>query len=113
MSIPIYRVLPYPVIILNLVEEAKLKNYSIHIAQILQGVRVSCDAVHWGIIFTLTPLVLVLPMFFTTLHTLSQQPLYYQSGYFACREPPLVCTAIEHNCFVNPYCSSDNRSVSQ
>ena len=62
------------ILILNLVEEAKLKNYSIHIAHILQGVRVSCDAVHWGIIFTLTPLVLVLPMFFTTLHTLSQQP---------------------------------------
>ena len=38
---------PYLVIIiLNLVEEAKLNNYSIHIVQILQGVRVSCDAVH-------------------------------------------------------------------
>ena len=37
--------------------------------------------------------------------------VYYQSGYFACREVLLVCMATEHNCFVNPYCShvlSDN-----
>ena len=41
---------------------------------------------HWGIIFMLTPLVLVLPMFFTTLriHYLSNCNTI-QTGYFACR----------------------------
>ena len=102
----IFYLLVIIIIILNLVEEAKLNNYSIHLVQNLQGARVSCDAVHWGIIFTLTPLVLMLQMFITTLHTLSQQPLYYQPGYFASRDVLLVCMATEHNCFVNPYCSS-------
>ena len=57
--------------LLSLVEEANLNNHSTHILQILHEDLVSGN-VQWDIM--LTPLVLVLPMFFTTLHTLSQQP---------------------------------------
>ena len=59
----------------------------------------------------LSPLALMLLMFFHHFASLSQQPYYYQFQYFRCREVPLVCMATEHICFVNPYCScvlSDN-----
>ena len=39
-------------------------------------------------------------------YIISANSTIYQPRYFACREPPLVCMATEHNCFVNPYCSS-------
>ena len=52
-------------LLLHLVELTNLNNRSTIKHQILQEDR---DAVHWGIIFTLTPLDLMLLVFFTSLH---------------------------------------------
>ena len=67
----------------------------------------------WGIIFTLTPLVLVLPMFHHFAYIISATvvlPTWVATLHVE-RYYILVCMATEHNCFVNPYCShvlSDN-----
>ena len=76
-----------------MVEEAKLNNRSTDILHIYIGFR---ETQYIGVIFALTYLVLMLPMFFTTLHTLTKQAYnldigmhgkgtkYFINPYYSC-----------------------------